>query len=191
MKKIVLLMIFSVGLFSCQQNKTAFINNSEVMSGFEKLKQTEDDFAKEEQAIKVRIDSLVAESGYQELVQEYQTNKGKMSQAKEDELYDQIMQIQQQLGQQQQMANQQFQQRKNSELNSLNDTIETFIKEYGKSNGYTYIYGANDSGSIMYADENLNITDEIIKALNEKYKVDVAEPTLDSEESEDGENIEE
>ena len=62
--------------------------------------------------MKARIDSLVAASGYQELVQEYQSKQGKMSEAKENELYDQIMQIQQQLGQQQQMTNQQFQQRK-------------------------------------------------------------------------------
>lgn len=183
MKKISFLIIISVGLLSCQQDKTAFINNSEVMDGFEKLKQTEDDFAKEEQAMKTSIDSLVAESGYQELVQEYQTNKDKMSKAKEEELYNQIMQIQQRLGQQQQMASQQFQLRKNSELNSLNDSLKSFVKEYGKSNGYTYIYGANDSGSIMYADESLDITEEIIKALNNKFKVD--EEAVEEPENED------
>lgn len=190
MKRLILLMILSLGLFSCQQSKTAYINTTEVMDGFEKLKETEERLNQEEQGIKAQIDSLVAESGYQDLVQEYQANKGKMSKAKEDELYDQIMQIQQQLGQQQQMASQQFQQRKNSELNSLNDSIESFIQEYGKSNGYTYIYGANDSGSIMYADEKLDITEEIIKALNDNYKVDV-EPTVDSEDSESEEDTEE
>ena len=172
MKNIALLIILSVGLFSCQQNKTAYVSNTEIMDGFEKLKQTEENFTKEEAAMKARIDSLVAASGYQELVQEYQSKQGQMPKAKEKELYDQIMQIQQRLGQQQQMTNQQFQQRKKAGMDSLVDTVKEFIKEYGKNNGYTYIYGSNESGNILYGKEDLDITDKIIKALNEKYQVE-------------------
>ena len=165
-------MIFSVGLFSCQQNKTAYVNNTEIMEGFEKLKQTEEDFTKEETAMKARIDSLVAASGYQELVQEYQSKQGQMPKAKEEELYNQIMQIQQRLGQQQQMTTQQFQQRKTAEMDSLVKTVKAFVKEYGKTNGYTYIYGANESGNILYGKEEMDITDEVIEALNDKYKAE-------------------
>ena len=171
MKNIVLLMILSLGLFSCQQNKTAYVNNTEIMDGFEKLKQTEEDFTKEEEAMKARIDSLVAASGYQELVQEYQSKQGQMPKAQEEELYNQIMQIQQRLGQQQQMTNQQFQLRKTAEMDSLVKTVKDFVKEYGKTNGYTYIYGANESGNILYGKEEMDITDEVIEALNDKYKV--------------------
>lgn len=163
-------MIFSVGLFSCQQNKTAYVSNTEIMNGFEKLKQTEADFTLEEEAMNARIDSLVAASGYQELVQEYQSKQGQMPKAQEEELYNQIMQIQQRLGQQQQMTSQQFQQRKKSEMDSLVKTVKDFVKEYGKTNGYTYIYGANESGNILYGKEELDVTDDVIKALNDKFK---------------------
>ncbi len=169
MKRLVIVLILSSTFFSCQQNKTAYVSNSDIMDGFEKLKQTEDNFAKEEEAMNARIDSLVSASGYQELVQEYQSKQGKMPKAKEEELYNQIMQIQQRLGQQQKMTSQQFQQRKNAEMDSLVKTVKDFIKEYGKKNGYTYIYGANESGNILYGQENLDITDDVIKALNQKY----------------------
>lgn len=175
MKQIAFLFILSLGLFSCQQEKTAYVNNQEIMEGFETLKQTEEELSLEEEGLKAKIDSMVAESGYQDLVQEYQSNQGKMPKAKEEELYNQIMQIQQRLSQQQQMSNQQFQQQKKTQMDSLVNTVKDFIKEYGKENGYTYIYGANESGNILYGKEDLDITDEVTKALNDKYSVETPE----------------
>ncbi|MBS3738276.1 OmpH family outer membrane protein [Mesohalobacter halotolerans] len=171
MKQLAILFILSLGIISCQQNKTAYVNNSEIMEGFEKLEQTEERFTQEEEALKAKIDAMVAESGYQDLVKEYQSKQGQMSEAKEEELYNQIMQIQQRLGQQQQMNNQQFQKRKTAEMDSLVKLVKDFIKDYGKENGYTYIYGANESGNILYGKEDLDITEEVTKALNEKYSV--------------------
>jgi outer membrane protein len=94
-----------------------------------------------------------------------------MSKAKEEELYNQIMQIQQRLNQQQQMGNQQFQAKKKAQMDSLVNTVKDFIKDFGKDKGYTFIYGANESGNILYGKEDLNITEEVTKALNEKYPV--------------------
>lgn len=181
MKNIAFLFILSLGLFSCQQNKTAYVNNSEIMEGFEKLKQTEEKLALEEEELKAKIDGMVAESGYQDLVTEYQTNQGKMTKSKEEELYNQIMQIQQRLSQQQKMSNQQFQQKRNQEMDSLVNTVKDFIKDYGKDNGYTFIYGANESGNILYGKDELNITEEVTKALNEKYSVESTEETNEVE----------
>jgi len=171
MKKLVILFILSLGIISCQQTKTAYVNNTKIMEGFEKLEKTEEQFTQEEEALKAKMDAMVAESGYQDMVKEYQSKQGQMSKAEEEELYNQIMQIQQRLGQQQQMNNQQFQQRKNAEMDSLVTLVKDFIKDYGKNNGYTYIYGANESGNILYGKEDLDITEEVTKALNEKYSV--------------------
>jgi outer membrane protein len=181
MKNIALLFILSFGLFSCQQDKTAFVNNTEIMDGFEKLKQTEAELSLEEEALKAQLDSMVAESGYQDLVSEYQANKDKMSEPRAQELYSQIMQIQQQLGQQQQMRNQQFQQKSNTRMDSLVTIVKDFVKEYGKEKGYTFIYGANESGNILYGQEGLDITEEVTKALNDKYSVETTEESADGE----------
>jgi outer membrane protein len=40
----------------------------------------------------------------------------------------------------------------------------------GKEKGYAYIYGTGDAASILYAEDKFDITKEIIKALNDKYK---------------------
>lgn len=48
--------------------------------------------------------------------------------------------------------------------------LKKFIKSYGKEKGYAYIYGTGDAASILYAEDKFDITKEIIKALNDKYK---------------------
>lgn len=47
--------------------------------------------------------------------------------------------------------------------------LNQFIKDYGKANSYTYIYGASGDGSLMYADDNENITNDLIEFSNNKY----------------------
>ena len=55
--------------------------------------------------------------------------------------------------------------------------MKDFVAEYGEENGYTYIFGSNESANIMYAKEGLDITDEILKELNESYG---GEPTIEA-----------
>ena len=49
----------------------------------------------------------------------------------------------------------------------ISETIDNFIKEYNKSHGYNIIVAKS---ALMYADENLNITAEILDGLNAAYK---------------------
>jgi len=47
--------------------------------------------------------------------------------------------------------------------------LNEYIQTYGKENNYDYIYGADGSGNIMYADSSFNITKEIVEFANSKY----------------------
>ena len=48
-------------------------------------------------------------------------------------------------------------------------SVNTFLKEYGERKNYKIIMGAYSSGNIIYAQEGLDITDEVIDALNKNY----------------------
>jgi outer membrane protein len=48
--------------------------------------------------------------------------------------------------------------------------LNAFVKQFGKENGYSMIHGANASGNIMYADSTTDVTEAIIKFINDKYK---------------------
>lgn len=47
--------------------------------------------------------------------------------------------------------------------------VNAFLKEYGEEKGYTIIMAATEYGNIAYADEDLDITDEVLERLNKQY----------------------
>lgn len=48
--------------------------------------------------------------------------------------------------------------------------LNSYIKEFGKKNGYDFIYGATGNGSMMYARETMDITDQLIDYANKTYE---------------------
>ena len=70
----------------------------------------------------------------------------------------------------QQALSQQLQQESGTEMDTLVSGVKKFIKAYGKEKGYSYIYGTGDAASVLYAEDKYDITKDIVKALNDKYK---------------------
>jgi outer membrane protein len=48
--------------------------------------------------------------------------------------------------------------------------INQYLFDYGDDNNYTFILGANGQGNIMYGSKKNEITDEIIKYINDRYE---------------------
>ena len=46
--------------------------------------------------------------------------------------------------------------------------IDAFIKDYGRENNYSIIFGATATGNILYADKATDLTDIIIKEINKQ-----------------------
>jgi len=64
-------------------------------------------------------------------------------------------------------------------ISSENDTkiwnqLNQYIQDFGKKNNCTYIFGANGQGTIMYANEEKNITISIIEYVNARYNGTIA-----------------
>src|SRR5690606_8181055 len=79
---------------------------------------------------------------------------------------------QQELQYAQQAILQRLQQESGVEMDTMVNSVKTFIKEYGKKNGYDYIYGTGEAVSILYAQDKYDITADIVKASNDTYKGD-------------------
>lgn len=48
--------------------------------------------------------------------------------------------------------------------------INSYMQEYGVQNNYTIIMGTQGNGNIMYAQKELDITDNFIEFANQKYE---------------------
>ena len=50
--------------------------------------------------------------------------------------------------------------------------LNQYIKEFGKEFNYTYIFGNDGNGSLLYADDRRNISKEVSDYLNTKFKTE-------------------
>lgn len=50
------------------------------------------------------------------------------------------------------------------------DQLNQYIKDYGFNNGYDYVFGATGDGNILYGAEPADITEEVIKFINDSYQ---------------------
>jgi outer membrane protein len=54
--------------------------------------------------------------------------------------------------------------------NEINMQINKYVEEYAKEKNYDVIFGGNGSGNLMYLDERLNITEDVLNYINKKYE---------------------
>jgi outer membrane protein len=158
-------------LFSCQeQEKIAFIDNGKVVNGYFKKKDFEAKFQTKIDNFNKKADSL--QQAIQSEAQLWQSRAAKISQNKAEEEYQALVQKKQR--QDFQLSNEEkgLQREGQVKLDSIVTEVKEFVKEYGKSNRYTFILGANEAGSVMYGAEANDITDEVLEALNGKANAD-------------------
>ena len=48
--------------------------------------------------------------------------------------------------------------------------LNQYLEDFTKEQGYDYIFGATGAGSLMGAKEAYNVTDEVLRYANERYK---------------------
>ncbi len=178
MKKLVGALALVFILASCTQVKIAHVDVEEILKEYKGSKKAEEEMKARSEQMANELDQLAIP--FQQKVQEYQQNSQSLSssdrQAKEQEL----MQEQQMIQQRQQMAQQQVQAEGQKKIDKINEDIEAFLEGYAKSKGYTYILGTSEqTKSVLYGEESLNITAEVIEALNTDY--DSKEPEASSE----------
>ncbi|WP_422082749.1 OmpH family outer membrane protein [Ulvibacterium sp.] len=167
MKKIAIACIALIAL-SCKQEKIGFVDNVKLMNEYQEKIEVESKFKTKVEALTKKRDSI--SQAFQLEAQAFQTKAQNMSQKKAQEEYALMQQRGQFIGQQLQQEDQQLQAEGQTEMDSVVSKVKKEIKAYGKTQGYTYILGGGEGGSVLYGIDANDLTDEIIKILNDKYK---------------------
>ena len=164
MKKIALLCLVAVMSFSCQTEKTGFVDTEELLTEYSVLKDAKERFTTQNDQIlselQLKMDAFEIKG------KQFQTNAASMPRAKQEELYNQLSAESQQLQQERQTRMGQLQMESQRVIDSLITKVKDKVKSYGEANGYTYIYGSNDAGSVLYGKEEMDLTDEILAEMN-------------------------
>lgn len=154
-------------MVSCNEQKTAYVDTTKLIKEYKQMKDVEAQFTSKSDSLRKELDSVGR--AFQAEVQEYQQGMNSMSQSERQQKEQELMRKQQMLQQRQQMQSNRLREESAAVMDSMVNKVKDYVKEYGENNGYTYIFGSNESGNIMYGEEELDITDEILEKLNEDY----------------------
>jgi outer membrane protein len=146
----------------------AFVNSDTVSKYYEFAKKIQKTLTIKRSDAEGQIKSKYF--AYESLVQEFEKaspimgDREKMEKAQKIRLLEQeIMQVEQQLSEQ---VSRQELELTQSYIVKTND----YMQEIGKSIGYDYVMSYRIGGAMLYANESHDITNEIIKLLNERYE---------------------
>jgi outer membrane protein len=179
-KKIVVIIALAISIVSCDKKaadvkevKTAYVDTSILMKEYTATKDLDAKYKAKGEEKGRQLEAEI--NRFKQEAQNFQAQAQANGQAWAQQKGAELQKREQQLAQAQQALSQQLQQEGGTEMDSLVSNVKRTIKAYGKENGYTYIYGTGDSNaSILYAEDKLDITKDILKLLNDKYKAPVA-----------------
>ena len=169
MKNIVYVALAVLTFASCQQTeKIGFVDNSKLINGYQEKIDIEDKLNIKVVAFQKRTDSL--RKVFQLDVNEAELKAKRMSKADIQKLSQELQQRDQILSQRVQFERQQIAQESQTQNDSLVKKVKDFVKDYGIKNGYSYILGSNEGGSVMYGKEESDLTQILLDLLNAAYK---------------------
>ncbi|RKO70782.1 OmpH family outer membrane protein [Sphingobacterium puteale] len=112
------------------------------------------------------IDTLMQE--IQGALKDYEKNGGKLDAASRSKQERLINEKQADLQRYQAVVKDKLEKQRQTDFSGVVNTINGFLKEYGKRKGYRMILIANPAGTIAYAKDGTDITGDIVKELNSK-----------------------
>lgn len=167
MKNLGILVISAMLAISCQKEKTAYVDTEELLTEYAELQDVKERFTKENDLIMGDLEVKI--KAYQIKEDLFRKNGPSMSRQKQEEKYNELGAEAQQLQQERQTRVGKLQAESQKVIDSLITKVKDKVKAYGEANGYTFIYGSNDAGSVLYGKDEKNVTSVILKEMNDSY----------------------
>lgn len=148
--------------------KLAYINSDSVLKHYDYLKINRDQL--ESKSKKMDQEYRNRAQGLQNEITAYQRNVSSMTLGQARGAEEDLGKKQQNLQLYQQTLQQQLMQEEAKLNKELYDRITTFLKKYGQERGLQVVLKYDPSSDVLYGRENLDITPDVIKGLNEGFQ---------------------
>jgi len=147
----------------------AFVNNDSILSNYELVKKMRADL----QAKGKRLEGEVAakQQAFEKDAAYFQeqVKKKAISDQSAQEIYGQLQQNQQKIYELRDKYAAELQQSEMDMNVALIDSVMNFLKRYNDKYKFDYILGFTKGGNILYANDTLDVTKDVIKELNAAY----------------------
>jgi len=184
MKRTIIIIALALSIVSCNKStqetktmKTAFVDTSKLLEDYTEAKDIEAKYKNKSTEMGKELEAEIA--SFKAAAADFQKRAPSMGQIWAQENGAKLQRREQELSYAQDAMLQQLRQESGVEMDTLVKQVKKFIKDYGKEKGYDYIYGTGEAVSILYGQEKYDITKDIVKLLNDKYKAPKKEDDAD------------
>ncbi len=149
--------------------KVAYFDMDSLETHYEYMK----DFIKEIRTAEEKSgrDLQADKNTYMKAIQDYRTHEKEWSDEQKYNKQKELAELEKNLQAKQQMKGEELQYQSNKKLLEIKKTVEDYLKEYNKDRQYAFILSnSSDFNLLYYKDSAYNITNDLIKGLNEAYK---------------------
>jgi outer membrane protein len=149
--------------------KIGYIDTGKLLIGFSEANKVESEIKAEDDKWQAQLKQL--QDSLQATINAMSKDYDKSTIAKKKEFQDLLSARNQQVNNFRQANIKKIEEMRQKKMQGVFDKVNVYMGEYGKKHRYSMVFGTAGGGSILYGNEGkYDITEEIIKGLNERYK---------------------
>jgi outer membrane protein len=159
------------GSTTSNKDQIVYVNSDSLLTKYEYFKDLKTKLDGKSKA--AQADMGAKTQAFQREVAQYQQQQSTLPADQRASTEQRLARKQQELQSYQQNAGAALQNEQATEQEKLYDKVADYLKTYAKTKGYKMVLTYSKGNSaILFADDTLDITSEVIKGLNEAYKAD-------------------
>lgn len=145
-----------------------FVNSDSLLNNFDYFKKLKTRF--QEKSKKAQADLAAKGSAFQQELANYQKAGATMSAEQRNATEARLQRKQQELSTYSQNTSESFAREEAAENEKLYDKVAQYLKKHAKDKGYKMVLTYSKANpSLLFADESLDVTSEVVKGLNDEY----------------------
>nr|WP_246202716.1 OmpH family outer membrane protein [Fulvivirga lutimaris] len=151
-----------------------YINSDSVLSKYDYFKDIQDKFQEKGQKLEKEYQNRA--QGLQQEVNDYQRTVSNLTIGQAKALEENLMKKQQNLRLYQESLSQELLKEEAKMNQELYEKVTAFLKDYSAANGIDLVVKYNQGSDVLFATKGMDITEQVVKGLNEAYANESTEP---------------
>lgn len=146
----------------------AYINSDTLLQKYEFSKVAADELESKQVELQAEYENRAR--GLQTEIQNFQRNAQNMTMAQARAIEEDLTKKQQNLLRYQESLTQTLMQEEAKVSNELYDKVADYLRDYGLTNNYQLVLTYQKGSGVLYANDSLNITTQVVDGLNQAYQ---------------------
>lgn len=152
--------------------KVAYVDIDTLEASYDYFKKKKAEFESRQKNIDAELERMANALQNDYISLQKKAEKGELSQAQGEEAQQSLLKRQQELELKRQNLAEKYMKDQEAFNKEIHDNLHAYIEKYNEEKGYDYILSYSKDGSILYANKELDVTEDIIKGMNSEIKTE-------------------